>query len=165
MFNRFLIALSVSAIVALSFLRESVFENINGHMWYLYYYNDKSYLPSYLSFLKQLSYNQLYWSKWGLTAFFSLLFLSFSCLLMVLVFKEKKFIRWTIYSYLAVVLVAAMAYLGGALFNNAENGYLISRFFMGMVQSPFLLIFLIPAFKLVPPKEESHPADGNHCQI
>lgn len=151
---RFLIALSVLTVVALSFLRESVFENLNAHMWYLYYHSDKSYLPSYLSFLKQFSYNQLYWLKWALTIFFSLLFLVFSCLLMMLVFKEKKFIRWTIYSYLAIILVAAIAYLGGVLFNNAGNGYTISRFFMGLVQSPFLLIFLIPAFKLVVPAED-----------
>lgn len=149
--NRFLIPLFVLFIIVLSFLRESVFVDINAHMWYLFYQNDKSYLAPYLSFLDPLNYGQLYWFKWILTFFFSVLFLFLSCVVIRLIFKEKKFIRWTVYSYAAIVLVAAVAFLTGKLFNKAEDGYLISRFFMGMVQSPFMLIFLIPAFKLAAP--------------
>ena len=146
--NRILISVFVLLLIALSFLRESVFVNINAHIWYLFYENDKTHLISFLSFLYPLSYKELYWFKWGLTVFFSMIFLFFSCIIIFLVFKEKKFIRWTIFSYIAVLLVAGIAYFSGSILNSIEQGYLISRFFMGLVQSPFLLIFLIPAFKL-----------------
>lgn len=148
MINRLFISVFVLLIIALSFFRESIFININAHMWYLFYENDKTHLASYLKFLKPFSYKEIYWFKWGLTIFFSILFLFFSNIIVFLVFKEKKFIHWTIFSYLVLILVAGMAYLTGVLFNSLEQGYLISRFFMGMVQSPFLLIFLIPAFNL-----------------
>ena len=59
-----------------------------------------------------------------------------------------KFIRWTIFSYIAVVAVSGISYGMGILFHDGENGYIFSRFFMGLIQSPFLLILLIPAFKL-----------------
>lgn len=148
MINRLFISVFVLLIIALSFFRESIFININAHMWYLFYENDKTHLSSYLKFLKSFSYKEIYWFKLGLTIFFSMIFLFFSCIIIFLIFKEKKLIRWTIFSYLTIILVAGMAYLTGTLFNSLEQGYLISRFFMGMVQSPFLLIFLIPAFNL-----------------
>ena len=146
--NRLAIIFFIAILIALSFLRESVFVNINLHLWYLYYHNDKSYLAPYLSFLSPLSYSQLYYFKWFLTVFFSLVFLFFSCIIIHYIFNEKKFIRWTIYAYLAVVAVSCISYCVGILFNHVENGYIFSRFFMGMVQSPFILILLIPAFKL-----------------
>lgn len=151
MLNRFFIPLSVIILIALSFFRESVFVNINTHMWHLFYHNDKTYLAPYLSFLQQLSYSQFYWFKWALTVFFSLLFLFLSCIIIQLVFKEKKFIRWTIYSFAAIMAVSALAFVIGKLLNRSEDGYIISHFFMGMIQSPFVLIFLIPAFKLAAP--------------
>ena len=142
------LALLVLAIVALSFFRESVFVNINGHIWFLYYHNDKSYLYSFLSFLLPLTYLQLYWFKWLLTLLFVALFLFLSCLVIKLLFGDKKFVKWTIYAFLAIIMIAAVSYGVGILFNKSGDGYLLARFFMGMIQSPFLLMFLIPAFFL-----------------
>lgn len=147
------ISFLILILIAFSFLRESVFLNINAHMWYLFNYGDKSYLSPLLSFLSPLSYQQFYWLKWGITVFFCLIFLFLYCIIISSIFKGKKFLQWTIFSFLSLVLVSAIAFVTGIIFNKSETGYTISRFFMGMIQSPFLLIFLIPAFKLAEPSE------------
>lgn len=146
--KKIFLALFIILLIALSFFRESVFININAHMWYLYYQNDKSYLLPWLSFLKPLSYSQLYSLKWILTVFFSILFFSLTSIIIKLMFNEWKFIKWTLIVFCGFLSVAALSYTAGILFNNTSDGYIVSRFFIGLVQSPFLLIFLIPAFKL-----------------
>ena len=146
--KKIFIVVFVSVLIALSFFREFVFVNINAHMWYLFYENDKSHLANTLSFLTPLSYFQLYWLKWFITILFSGVFLFLSCIIIKLIFTEKKFIHWTIYSYLSIIIISAISYFIGILFNNSEKGYLAARFFMGMLQSPFLLMILIPAFYL-----------------
>lgn len=146
--GKLLAGFSIVLIIALSFFREAVFVNVNAHMWFLLYHNDKTHLLPYLEFLRPLSFKQLVWFKWGLTLFFSAVFLAVSCLIVRFIFKEKKFILWTILSFISIIMVSAFFYFFGIIFGIAEDGYLISRFFMGMVQGPFILMFLIPAFKL-----------------
>lgn len=154
----FILVFFIFLLLVISFLRESVFENINAHSWYLYYENDASHLPAFLSFFKRFSYAELYRIKWVLTAMFSLLFLFLSSAIIKIIFRKKKFIVWTFYTYAAIVIVSAISFLLGKLLNHAESGYHISRFFMGLLQSPFLLIFLIPAFKLVTAEGEEKTA-------
>ncbi len=150
----FFIIFFVFIFISFSFFREFIFKNINAHMWYLFYENDRSHLSPYLNFLNEFSYKKLYWFKWGLTIFFSLAFLGFSILIISLIFAEKKFLLFTIYFYFGILVISGLSYSAGWLLNEVEKGYTISRFFMGLVESPFILIFLIPAFKLAGSEEK-----------
>lgn len=152
--KRYLIAILLAAVVLTGFFRESVFENINAHMWYLYYDNDRSHLPSWLWLIGSLSYSQLYWLKWILTILFSALFLGMSCGIIHLIFDNKEMVKWTVYFYSGILLIAFVSFLSGKISGKMEEAYLISRFFMGLIQSPFLLVFLIPAYQLVKPSAQ-----------
>ena len=105
-------------------------------------------MPSSLKFLNNFSYFQLYWSKWILTVLFSLAYFIISLKCIKIFFKEKKYLQWTLIVYLFVGVTAFLFYLYGLLFKDMETGYRFSRIMMGLVQSPFVLMVLIPAFQL-----------------
>ena len=136
-------------LVGLGFFRDFLFVNINYYLQELYYKNGGDYnLPPSLKFINHFSYIQLYYGKWILTGLFSSAYFIISLKCIQILFKEKKYLQWTLFAYLFVGFTASLFYLYGLLFNDIAIGYRFSRIMMGLVQSPFVLMILIPAFQL-----------------
>ena len=136
-------------IIALGFLREFLFININYHLQFLYYHMKRSYMTKSLNFLRSYTYDELYEIKWILTILFTLVYLFFTCLVIKLLFHVKKCVLRTIYIFAAIVFISFIFYTSGHLVNQDAIGYRLARICMGVVQSPLPLIILIPAFKLI----------------
>ncbi|OFY84295.1 MAG: hypothetical protein A3F72_14845 [Bacteroidetes bacterium RIFCSPLOWO2_12_FULL_35_15] len=106
-------------------------------------------MPSSLSVFDHLEYNTLITIKWILTFAFSAFYLITSMITINILFKNKKYIRITIGVYIAIILVSAIFMtLGYFLPTTYKNMYSFSRYLMGLVQSPLILMILIPAFKI-----------------
>ncbi len=135
-------------LIALSFFREFVFLNINEQSRVTYYHTTDSHVSPLMSFLENFSYPVLYYSKWFLTLFFPLLFMYISCMIVKEVFKNKNYIRWTIFSYAGVVGLSILLFALGWLFNFSEKGYTFARAIIGITESPVILMLLIPVFKI-----------------
>jgi hypothetical protein len=148
--TRISLAILLAAIfLACGFLRDYVFLNVNEQTRVAYYHSTDSSLSPSLHFLTRFSYMQLYYAKWMFTFFFSFLFMVLTLAFVKLFFREKKFLRWTVFAYGGLILLAGLFFLGGYLADNSEKGYLIARFLMGMAQGPVVLMVLIPSFKLM----------------
>ncbi len=144
--KRLWIALSVAVVVFIGFFREFIFTHINEQLFALWY-DEPSRASDKIPFLKSVDYYTLYYSKWVLTALFSMLFYSLTIGVLKVVFG-KTFWKETaiIYSVLIACSITVMAY--GYLSNSLEESYLLARLFMGVAQSPLVLMVMIPGIWL-----------------
>ncbi len=137
------ISLLVAILVLMGFFREFMFKNINVLLFNSLHKRDYK-VPSFFDFMQHWSYYSLYTFKWVLTFLFCSLFFWNQWLLLKKIFGEKNIRIWLIYFYLILLLLSIFAFATGYLIHNPEEGYLFSRKFMGLLQSPVPVMFLIP---------------------
>ena len=143
-----LLILIACILLFFGYYRDFVFKNINALLkaWDA----DMDFkMPPSLFFLENYDYDTLVNIKWLLTILFSFIYLSIAIITIQLLFNNKKHIRVTVLSYLAITIVSGVFILTGYFFQNtSEKMYEFARYLMGMAQSPIVLMLLIPAFKL-----------------
>jgi len=140
--------------VATGFFREFVFVNVNEQIRVTYYKVGDSQLAPSMRFLEGTDYGTLYYSKWILTLVFTLIFAGLAALIVKLLFAEKKFVRLTLLVYAGVFALGILFFGLGLLLGQQEKLYTIARFLAGLVETPAMLIVLIPAFYLARSGEE-----------
>jgi len=136
--------------IVLGGLRQILFTNVNAQLGFLAgqeMYNWGGVL-SYLKFLESWSIEGLIRLKWGMTVGFMIVHLVASILVLWIMFKEKQAIIWLVISYVVLFLLSAI-FLGVGNLQQSELGYTMARRCMGALQSPFPLMLLIPAYKLI----------------
>ena len=71
------------------------------------------------------------------------------CYLSISIFTaDRSKTKWAWYSYGLVLVISAILYSGGLLIGNFAKGYLFTRTLVGLLQSPFITMMLLPALKL-----------------
>jgi len=142
------LSLIVCFLLFLGFYRDFVFKSINA-LLKAWDFNMDYAMPSSLRFLENYQYDTLLNLKWLLTFVFSLLYLIIALITVHLLFKNKNYLRITIGTYLGIAIFSGIFMLIGHYFQTTTNKmYEFARYFMGMAQSPIILMVLIPAFKL-----------------
>lgn len=116
-------------------------------MRFLWYGNKVSMMSDSLSMLDSLDYWTLYYLKWAMTIVFSGIFLIESIIFAKVVIGKTLW-KELIFIYIILLFVSGLVLAGYALFDEHETGYLISRYFMGIAQSPIPLMILLPAIGL-----------------
>ena len=138
----------ICIILLAGFYRDFIFRAINALLqaWD----HDMTYtMPGGFRFLESWQYSTVVNFKWLLTLLFSALYLLIAIIVVRYAFHNKKFIRITIAAYIGIILVSALFIITGMLLkSSAEKMYEFARYFMGMAQSPIVLMVLIPVFKL-----------------
>jgi len=134
--------------IAVGFLRDAVFISLNSQLYKLYFKNYEYTLPNWLSFFNSWPYMQLYYFKYLLTAIFVIIYLLLSLLTVKLFTGETKNTKWVFYAYGIVLLLSIVTYLSGYFLNNFPKGFLFTRNLLGLLQSPFITMVIIPALKL-----------------
>lgn len=146
--TKILLFLLVLLIVATGFLRDFIFKAINVQLFNLYYKRPPVNVPDSIKILLDYNYSELYYSKWILTFAFAGLYLLLSCAVLLFIFQNRKYIKWCIGIY-AIILILSFLFMAiGYLIKDYKNTYYLARQFMGFLQSPFILMMLIPAIKL-----------------
>ena len=146
----YLLYLSIVVLfLLLGFLRDFLFVNIN-YQASIAYYNapNEHYMPTSLNFIETWSYKKLYYTKWLLTLVFAVVYSTITFGSIKYFFKQKSYNKITLGIYLLLVVIAFSSYLFGLFFNEYIKGYSIARQIMGLVQSPLVLMILLPAFML-----------------
>jgi len=147
--NRIWLILSVILIVVLGFFREFVFYNVNAQINYYLHWQDgiPFYTDSRFEFLYEWPYQRLIQFKWLMTLVFTLLFLGNSLLIIYFLFRENKYLKWTIYFFGFILIVSGILTIGWYVFKS-DNFYRLSRLMMDFVESPKPLMLIIPAIYL-----------------
>ncbi len=147
------------SLLILGYYRDFLFKTINGLLkaWYF----DVDYvMPPSLSFLENYQYETLLNLKWILTLLFSILYLIVALTAVKTLFKERKYLLITVAAYISITLFSCTFMAIGYFFHStSEKMYEFARYFMGMAQSPVILMILIPAFKIAEkeiPESESN---------
>jgi hypothetical protein len=142
----------VVLIFIIGYFRELIFVHINFQRTQVYYHEtdtDYNYtFPGVLLFLKKLDYAQLTQLKWVLTVLFYLIYFGITYLLVSKIFKNRTYNLITIIAHLVFFILAGIFYLIGQFTGKGLEGYTLSREFMGILQSPLLLMILMPTFIL-----------------
>lgn len=134
----------------LGFSREFLFVNINNQLYKLYYNNPEYVLPDSLSFLSNFSYSQLYYSKYPLTIFYFLAYFYTSLWSTKILCPTPTVSKWIIYIYAILLILAGIIMLYNYFSYNQlnVNAYTLSRWLMGIAQSPLVAFFTIASASL-----------------
>ena len=145
------IALSMIGIICLfaclGYFREFLFVNINEQLRFLWYGNEESFMSEKLSFMQDWDYWTMYSLKWVLTVAFALIFMVCSAFALKAILNSFYWLELG-FIYFLLFSISGIIFIGYSVFAVAEDGYLISRYFMGLAQSPIPLMILIPAIFL-----------------
>ncbi len=143
-----IILLLIILFVAVGFLRDAVFININSQLYKLYFKNYAFTLPNWLAYFNAWPYMKLYYFKYFLTVTFIILYFLLTALSVKLFTGDTKNIKWVFYAYAIVLILSLLSFSIGYFFNNFSKGYLFARNLLGLLQSPFITMIIIPALKL-----------------
>lgn len=143
-------AIGIGALmIALGGYREIVFVNINEQILFnAGQIDDYRVLDSFL-WLKEYDTSALETFKWVLTIAFSIIFLILGFVIMRKIMHDAEGGLWLVITYAGAIFLAGSFYVTGRLIGQEELGYTLSRVFMGALQSPFILMLMIPARMLV----------------
>lgn len=134
----------------LGFYREYFFANINNVMYYLY--NGDTTVPVNPSFnvFLNLPYKTVYYLKYAFTFLFVLLFFLLSYWCIKFYTADKNLLKWFTYSYLVLLLLSMLLMLWSyfIVVKLDTNEYSVSRWLMGVAQSPLPALFFIATAKL-----------------
>ena len=145
-----LIAVFALAFGLLGYYREYFFGQYNNVMYYMY--NGDSTVPVKDDFhiFLSLSYKTVYYLKYVFTLVFFGAFFGLSYLCLKFFVNDKKTLKWFTYSYLLLLLLSSVLMLWTYFFrdNFESDEYSISRWLMGIAQSPLPVLFFIATTKL-----------------
>ncbi len=135
----------------LGYVREKFFVALN-HLIYVKYYGNTSEAPidPFILALNTFSYSTLYYLKYPATLLSFLMFGGLTLLTVRYVVNDKKLLKLVVYSYVILLTLAALSMLFGYLVNNRlqDDEYTLSRWLMGIAQSPIIAIVLIASYQL-----------------
>jgi hypothetical protein len=137
--------LFIALFAILGFSREFLFVNINNQLYAIYYGHPNLHLPQSLSFLMRLDYATMYYGKYVLTVFYFFLYFTTTYVAVKLICDNKKITCWIIYIYSLLLILSSIIMAYNYIFNNQLDGdeYTLSRWLMGIAQSPLVAFFII----------------------
>lgn len=138
----------VFLLMFVGFLRDFMFVNINYELIDIYYKRYEWSPPSFLAVFNDWNYDTLYYFKFFLTGLFTLMYCLITILGIRIAFQDKKYLRITIIAFAIIMGLAFLIYLSGFAGIDEEVAYTFSRWLMGFVESPLVLMILVPAFML-----------------
>ena len=152
--NRNKLALTFFFVVlfaVLGYFREFFFVNLNVIMFMKYYQNSPS-MPvlAVMSVFENFTYNQLYYGKYLFTLLWTGAFFAANYYTIVKFTGNRFFVRLLFYSY-ALLLGISFVSMLYAYFIKEQLGsdeYTLSRWLMGVAQSPIICLILLASEKL-----------------
>lgn len=142
---------------ALGFLREFFFVNLNNILFMLYYQREGELpVPDLMSWALNFSYDQLYYSKYLFTLLCTLMYFALSYWALKSLTGKRFFLKVLFYAYLSFFVVSAFSMLYAWFVKEKlnEDEYTLSRWLMGVLQSPVVCLILLASEKLYTPQTE-----------
>lgn len=132
------------------YCREYFFVNLNIIMFEKYYHHAPVPVPKIMSFFSLFSYKTLYYSKYIYTIIWIVVFYSLSYWAIKQISGEKQLLKFLTISYVILVILSALIMAYGLLINNRlqDSEYSISRWLLGITQSPIICLILIASNSL-----------------
>jgi hypothetical protein len=137
------------------YLRERFFEHMNIIIHSVYFHEDAyaeihSQVPVLMKPFLTWSYPALYYSKYLFTLAWTAIFFLISYFTIKIITKNKKLLRFLFYAYALLLGLAALSMAFGYFVNQRlnEDEYTLSRWLLGVAQSPLICLILVASSKL-----------------
>jgi len=143
--NKFILLTILLVVFFIGYIRETIFLVINSVIFNYDFPYNRSYVnpPEYLL---NKSTEYLVNVKWFLTILFPLIFLGILIGIIKYYFNNKRYIKYSLVIYFTLFFISFILFALGFLFNNYDFVYPITRFFMGLAQSPLTILVLFVVF-------------------
>jgi hypothetical protein len=145
------LAMFLCLFAIIGFAREFFFVNINNIM-IMRYYNTASIMkvPGVMKFFLTWDYDTLYYSKYLFTLLWVVVFYFASYLMLKTLTPAPVFRKLLFYAYCAMLVIAGVSMAYGYVVNNRlqDSEYTISRWVLGVAQSPIISLILLASEKL-----------------
>lgn len=133
------------------YFREFFFVQLNVILYQKYYnqINEGVKLSYFMKYFHQFNYSTLYYSKYIFTLVSVGLFYGLNYMALYTL-NHKKNIKFLKFCYLVLLTLASVSMLYGYLINNRlqDDEYTLSRWLLGIAQSPIVFIILVAANEL-----------------
>lgn len=117
----------------------------------LYYKHDSTMpVPGFMRGLLHWPYETLYYSKYAYTLLCTALYFGLSYWALKKLTSKVFFTKTLLYAYLIFIVASALSMLYGYFVNNrlGDEEYTLSRWLMGVLQSPIICLILLASEKL-----------------
>ena len=141
----------------IGYFREFFFVNLNNIMFQKYYNHTDLPIPDIMKPFNSFSYKTLYYSKYIFSFLWIVLFFVSNYLAIKYLSDEKKLLKFLTYSYILLLTLAAIAMIYGyfVMGRLQDDEYTVSRWLLGIAQSPIICLILIASEKLYPKSNKS----------
>lgn len=133
------------------YFREFFFVNLNVIL-YMRYYGTEPVLPipEVMMFFTRFSYEQLYYGKYFFTGAWTLIFYALNFFAIKKLTRDPLFVKVLNWAYLAVIAISALSMLFAWFVKEQldSDEYTLSRWLMGIAQSPIICLILLASEKL-----------------
>lgn len=135
----------------LGYFREFFFVHLNNIL-FIKYYNRNSALPvpEVMQVFQNFSYDTLYYSKYVYTLIWALFFFTTNYFALKKLTDNRYLIKILSYTYCLMLFIAGVSMLYGYFVNNRlqDDEYTLSRWLLGIAQSPIICLILLASEKL-----------------
>lgn len=139
--NSLILVLFIFAV--LGFSRDFLFKNTNTHLGAKFYEMEYS-THNFMDVLQNFNYWTIYIFKWVMTILFAVIYYFAQRIILIKTVKANFVKKWLNFMYLFLLILSAVALGIGWVFGDIDRGYTFSRIFMGILQSPLPIMFLLP---------------------
>ena len=149
--NKLILFVFFGALFAfLGYYREYFFGNYNNVMYLLYNHDTTVPVNENFNYFLGLPYKTAYYLKYVFTLVAFILFFGLSYWCLKVFTGNKNLLKWFTYSYLVLLLLSMLLMLSAYFIrvNLESDEYSISRWLMGIAQSPLPALFLLATAKL-----------------
>ncbi|MCW3076601.1 MAG: hypothetical protein JWO32_1210 [Bacteroidetes bacterium] len=143
----------------LGYFREFFFVHLNNIMYIKYYRHPTALnVPFVMQPFTSFSYQTLYYSKYFFTVLSVVLFFFSAYFAIIKLTSNKKLVRFLIYSYGLLLILAAISMAYGFVFNQRlqDDEYTLSRWLLGIAQSPIICLILLASENLFNKSVQTH---------
>lgn len=144
-------ALLIFCFAVLGYVREFFFVHLNNILYLKYYGHSSLAVPESMQWFTNFSYTALYWSKYPFTMLSVVLFFALGYITLKLLSTEKKVLLYISYTYLLLLILAALSMCIGYFINGRlqDGEYTFSRWLLGILQSPIPVLFFLALTNLI----------------
>ena len=149
--NKFILFVFFGTLFALlGYYREFFFGNYNNVMYLLYNHETTVPVNENFNYFLGLSYKTAYYLKYVFTLLSFILFYGLSYWCLRTFTANKNLLKWFTYSYLVLLLLSSVLMLWSYFVrvNLDSDEYSVSRWLMGIAQSPLPVLFFLATNKL-----------------
>lgn len=135
----------------LGYFRESFFVYLNVIIYEKYYHSvSEAPFPHIMNVFRKFSYETLYQSKYIFTVLWVGIFFLANFFAVKKLTSSSSLQKTLIYVYATLLLLTALSMSYGYFFNNGviDDEYTLSRWLMGIAQSPIICLLLLASEKL-----------------